>query len=113
MAAGPYVVLSVIDTGSGMPPEVEARIGVRTTCALADGSLRARYDGAIVAEARALDPAPAEFAPDGVPAPSFDEAAAAARGYRGFAVHPYPGCFVCGTEPAEGQGLRLRPGPRP
>ena len=38
-----------------------------------------------------------------------DEARAAEAQYKGLVNHPFPGCFVCGPENAE--GLRLRPGP--
>ena len=47
------------------------------------------------------------------PAPvSFDEATQAARRcpWATAARHPYPGCFVCGPERAEGDGLRIFPG---
>jgi hypothetical protein len=39
------------------------------------------------------------------------DAAAAAQRYPGFALHPFPTCFVCGPERAEGEGLRIFPGP--
>ncbi|HEY0688371.1 MAG TPA: hypothetical protein VGD71_04955 [Kribbella sp.] len=39
---------------------------------------------------------------------SHDEARAAEASYRGLAGHPFPTCFVCGPENAE--GLQLRPG---
>jgi hypothetical protein len=45
------------------------------------------------------------------PAPvGFDEAAAAARRFRGFDDHVFPGCFVCGPERGDGDGLRIFPG---
>ncbi len=45
------------------------------------------------------------------PAPvSLAEATEAATRYPGFHEHPYPGCFVCGPERAEGDGLRIFPG---
>jgi hypothetical protein len=34
----------------------------------------------------------------------------AARGYLGFDVHPFPGCFVCGPQRTPGDGLRIFPG---
>lgn len=46
-----------------------------------------------------------------VPPVAEDEAAAAMTGYRGRRGHPFPGCFACGTERAEGDGLRIFPGP--
>lgn len=38
------------------------------------------------------------------------EAEAASREFRGFSRHPYPRCFCCGHERAEGDGLRIFPG---
>jgi hypothetical protein len=43
--------------------------------------------------------------------PSFAEASEAARAFRGFEQHVFPECFVCGPARAEGDGLRLFPGP--
>ena len=43
-------------------------------------------------------------------APSYAEAAAASAGARG-RPHVFPTCFVCGPERAEGDGLRILPGP--
>jgi hypothetical protein len=61
----------------------------------------------LVAEGLAVDPAIlADAAIDPV---GPDEARAAESSYRGLADHPFPGCFVCGLENAE--GLQLRPGP--
>jgi hypothetical protein len=43
-----------------------------------------------------------------VPAPvSVDEALAATEHYEWMHDHPYPTCFVCGPERAEGDGLRI------
>jgi hypothetical protein len=41
---------------------------------------------------------------------SWTEARAASARFTGFHQHPFPGCFVCGTERAVGDGLRLFPG---
>jgi hypothetical protein len=54
---------------------------------------------------------PAEVAPDVPPAPSAAAAAEAVQHYAGFTAHPFPACFVCGPERAEGDGLRIFPGP--
>jgi len=43
--------------------------------------------------------------------PNFAAAEAAARRYRGFDSHFYPGCFVCGPEREHGDGLRVFAGP--
>ena len=39
------------------------------------------------------------------------EARAAMASYPGLRTHPFPGCFVCGPDRAEGDGLRIFPGP--
>ncbi|MFQ5534486.1 MAG: PaaI family thioesterase [Sphingomonadales bacterium] len=44
-------------------------------------------------------------------APSFHDARNAVKSYRGFSDHPFPGCFVCGPERDEGDGMRLFPSP--
>ena len=41
------------------------------------------------------------------------EARAAEAHFAGHHDHPFPGCFVCGTERADGDGLRLFTGPVP
>jgi len=41
---------------------------------------------------------------------SFDEARRAAAGSPAFANHPFPTCFTCGPERAQGDGLRIFPG---
>jgi hypothetical protein len=38
------------------------------------------------------------------------EALAASATYRGLAEHPFPTCFTCGPDRADGDGLRLAPG---
>ena len=43
----------------------------------------------------------------------WDDAVAAEPGFLGHHHHPFPGCFVCGTERAVGEGLRIFPGPVP
>lgn len=40
----------------------------------------------------------------------WDDAVAASATYPGFVTHPFPTCFVCGPQRAEGDGLRLFPG---
>jgi hypothetical protein len=61
--------------------------------------------GELVAEGR-----PAELELD-VPKPvGLDEAERAARSSPFLVDHPFPTCFVCGPERAEGDGLRIFPG---
>ena len=40
-------------------------------------------------------------------APTLEQAAAASRKYTGFQHHPFPGCFVCGPQRDDGDGLHL------
>ena len=40
-----------------------------------------------------------------------EEAREAAGRYPGFSIHPFPTCFVCGPQRAEGDGLRIFTGP--
>ena len=44
------------------------------------------------------------------PPPTSGQAAVAARRFTGFTSHIFPGCFVCGPERGEGDGLRIFPG---
>ncbi|GAA1098034.1 hypothetical protein [Nocardiopsis composta] len=60
-----------------------------------------------------VDPVPAgavQALAERVPAPLAREAS---RGYRGFSGHPFPTCFVCGTDREAGDGLRIFAGPVP
>ncbi len=45
-------------------------------------------------------------APPG-PRPSYDDALATRPGYAGFSQHLFPGCFVCGPDRSEDDGLRI------
>ena len=47
------------------------------------------------------------------PPPAVDVATAqhAAQHYAGLTIHPFPGCFVCGTDREPPDALGLRPGP--
>ncbi len=62
--------------------------------------------GAVVGEARA-----GEFTRDPPSCPTPDQAAAGLAAYPGFHHHPFDRCFTCGTDRAEGDGLRLFTGP--
>ncbi len=44
------------------------------------------------------------------PPPSFEEAVEISKKYPGFGEHPFPNCFVCGTNRAPDDGLNLFPG---
>jgi hypothetical protein len=60
----------------------------------------------LVAEARCTDE---ELAPVDEVSPA--DATAAMADYAGLRSHPFPRCFACGPERAEGDGLRIFPGP--
>lgn len=68
-------------------------------------TVEVRHGDVLVAQATegSLDTEP-------VPAVSLDEALAVRDAYPGFAHHPFPTCFTCGPERAEGDGLRIFPG---
>ncbi len=65
----------------------------------------ATLDGVVVATAHASDAVLSEVA-----AVSAEEARAAEAAYAGHTFHPFPSCFVCGTNREEGDGLRIFPG---
>jgi hypothetical protein len=84
------------------PPPLERELTVEAT-----GDEARLLDGEVlVAEARRCELALT------VPAtPGFTQAQAASKRYPGFLHHHLPGCFVCGPQRAEGDGLRIFPGP--
>ena len=67
-------------------------------------------DGTLVADAA---PTTVEPVADLVPPVGYAEALAAAPSYSGLVAHPFPTCFVCGPDRAEGDGLRLFAGRLP
>jgi len=85
-----------------LPPPLDRPLTVE-----AEGDEARLLDGdKLVAQARRAEldlvpPAP----------PSFADAEAASRACAAFARHPLPHCFVCGLARAEGDGLRIFPGP--
>ena len=83
------------------PPLVQAMRVSQT-----EAGVEVHHDGALVAQARLN-----EIQLD-VPAPvSIAEAEAATRAFGWASIHPYPECFVCGTERSGGDGMCLYPGP--
>ncbi len=87
-----------------VPPPLATPMSV----AREDGRVRVYApDGTLVAEAAATSVEPVAGL---APPVSFAEALAARPSYPGFVSHPFPTCFVCGTDRAEGDGLRLFPG---
>lgn len=92
--------------GAGEAVEVSLRMPppLDTPLTVADGALT--LDGATVAEARVVGSPldPVDAVEPGV-------AAAAMLAFPGLRHHPFPTCFVCGTDRAAGDGLRIFPGP--
>ena len=83
------------------PPPLEQPLELRTSAegvALLDGE--ERIASALLSQLDLDVPAP----------PALVEARAAERRYVGHERHHFPGCFVCGPDRHEGDGLRIFPG---
>ncbi len=95
-----YVGAEAVEVTLRHPPPLEVDLRVDAS----QGSARLYSGEMLVAEAvpSQVDLVPAE--PAGV-----EEAAAST--FPGWAAHPFPGCFVCGTEREPPDALGLRPGP--
>ena len=106
---GGYVCGSLADHIDG-PSEVMLKVPcpLDTDLAIVDHQdhLSLMHGELEVAVGRSVDPELKALEPI-----SFDEAVLASRGFIGLHHHPVPGCFVCGTDPAEGEGLRIHAGP--
>jgi hypothetical protein len=70
------------------------------------GDLQLIEGETVLAEARVID-----FTITVPPPPSREQAAHATLHYVGLRDHPFPRCFVCGTQRADGDGLRIFAGP--
>jgi len=68
----------------------------------AAGALQLLHQGSVLARAE-----PAAFELEVPQPPDYLHALDASRHFVGFAQHAYPGCFVCGTDRARGDGLRI------
>jgi hypothetical protein len=95
-------VAGAVEVTLRTPPPLDVPLTVETD---GDRTLLLR-DGTTVAEARRV---PADL--DAVEEVGADVAAAAMLRYPGLGNHPFPTCFACGPERAEGDGLRIFPGP--
>jgi hypothetical protein len=95
-------VPATIEVTLRQPPPLEVAMTVQT---LADATVLT-FGGSRIAEARAV---PADLTPVEAVDPAAAEAAMAA--YAGHRSHPFPECFACGPARAEGDGLRIFPGP--
>jgi hypothetical protein len=92
----------VVEVTLRRPPPLETAMTVQ----VADGGAVLSQDGETVAEAAVVD---RSLEPVDAVAP--DLAAEAMLGYPGLRKHPFPTCFACGPDRAEGDGLRIFPGP--
>src|SRR5450631_3825862 len=69
---------------------------------LADGDFELRQGDALLATAK-----PDSLQIEVPHAPEYLDALQASKQFIAFKDHPYPGCFVCGTARARGDGLRI------
>lgn len=83
-----------------LPPPLDVAMPVSRS----SDSVVAEYDGRTVAEARVVS----DRVLTPVPPVAVSEARAAEASYAGLAHHPFPSCYVCGTDRAD--GLRIFPG---
>ncbi|MET7865775.1 hypothetical protein [Micromonospora taraxaci] len=95
------------EAGGTGPVEVTLRRPppLETELSLVDGEVRDPA-GDLVAEVRPVDAVDAV-----VPPVDLETAVAAATRYPGLVEHPFPGCYVCGPQRAD--GLRIFPGRLP
>jgi len=91
-----------IEVSLRRPPPLDTPLDVSTDA----GVTTASRDGVPVATAHRVDRTLTDVEPVD---PAVAEAATA--GYPGHTFHPFPTCFVCGTDREEGDGLRIFPGP--
>ena len=87
-----------------VPPPLATPLQVTRT----DAGISVHAGEQLVAEA-----APAALSDEPVLPVPYEDAVAASTGYAGLVDHPFPTCYVCGPQRAEGDGLRIFPGPLP
>lgn len=93
---------SAVEVTLRLPPPLGRPLPVVET---PDGELRLLDDSALVAEARLHD---GDLDP--VDPVDFSVAAEASAHYDGWTEHPFPTCFVCGTERHDQDGYGIYPG---
>lgn len=86
-----------------VPPPLDAPLEVEVDAADGSATLWAGSTTVATATWSALEAAL-------VPPVPYDEVARRTGPYEGATDHPFPGCFVCGPDRADGDGLRLFPG---
>jgi hypothetical protein len=85
------------------PPPLDTELQVAE---LPEGALQVSQGEELVGEAL-----PCVLSLEPPPPPEYLEALEASRRYAGFRYHRFAGCFVCGTQRARGDGLRIFAGP--
>jgi hypothetical protein len=95
--AGVFAGGSASEVTLRLPPPLD------TPLSIVDGQVRAP-DGSVVAEV-----APVDGLDTVVPPVGYADAVSASASYAGFVDHPFPTCYVCGPDRAD--GLRIFPGP--
>lgn len=85
------------------PPPLDTSLDV---VELPDGVIAIQHGEVAIAQSR-----PASLQLDPPVPPSYIEAMDASLRYAGFTEHPFPTCFVCGTQRTRGDGLRVFAGP--
>ncbi len=86
-----------------VPPRLSTR---SCRCDAAEAGVELFNNNVLVAEAR-----PTRVVLEPPEPPSYEEAEAASRWFRGFRSHCFPSCFVCGPDRHPGDGLRIFAGP--
>ena len=84
------------------PPPLDVAMNVERV----DEGALLLFGGSRIAEARVVN---VDLEP--VEAVSIEAAREAATRFIGLSAHPFPRCFACGPDRAEGDGLRIFPGP--
>jgi hypothetical protein len=102
-ALASFVDAPLVEVSLRQPPP----LGTAMPVTEADGTTVASYDGHVVAEARGV----VDLALEDLPSVPPDVAARSMLRYAGLSGHPFPTCFACGPDRAEGDGLRIFPGP--
>src|SRR6516165_1332466 len=87
------------------PPPLDTPL---TVSPLEDGGLHVLHGEQLIGEAH-----PAALVLPAPQVPEYLAAVEASRHYAGFRHHRFPTCFVCGTQRARGDGLRIFAGPLP
>ncbi|MCU1589179.1 MAG: hypothetical protein JWP11_435 [Frankiales bacterium] len=93
-----FVAAPAVEVTLRRPPPLDVELRVQ------DGEL---YDGDLLVASAV----PGRVDLTAAPPVGVAEAVGAQSSYAGLVAHPFPGCFVCGTDRVPPDGLGLRPGP--